>query len=94
MGLANGGSDIYFGTHVRKWGATGAGNVFFGLPKGGNFFLTPCVYPQNAQIFVEHSKWVNNTQRIRRSDPTSKLALGCWPIHLSPVTRGGGGGAP
>ena len=33
-------------------------------------------------------------KEFRPPDSTSKSALGCWPIHLSPVhSRGGGGGA-
>ena len=50
------------------------------------------MWEQNAQIFVENS----NVGEIHENffDPltTSKSALGCWPIHLSPFTRGGKGG--
>ena len=32
-------------------------------------------------------------KEFRPPDATSKSALGCWPIHLSPVHSRGGGGA-
>ena len=68
-----------------------------GAPKGGKIFSsTPRVCTQTAQIFVENSNVGEKHKKFRPPDPTSKLALGCWPIHLSLVTchsRGRGGGA-
>ena len=97
MGMASGESDIYFGTDVGKWGAEGAGNFFFWPAKGVKIFSTPCVYPQNAQIFVENSNMGEKDEKFRPPDPTFKSAIGCWPIHVSLVTRhsvgGGGSGA-
>ena len=89
--MASGGSDIYLGTDV---GHQRRRQIVFGLPKGKNFFSTPCVDTRNARIFVENSTTGGKTQKkIRPPDPTSKSALGCWLIHLLPVTGGGGGAA-
>ena len=57
--------------------------------------FTPCAFTQNAQIVVENSDIGEKREKnFRPPDPTSKSALGCRPIHLSPVTchsKGGGG---
>ena len=92
MGMASGEGDIHFGTDVGKWGAKGA--VIFLPAKGGKlYFTTPCVCTRTARIFVEKSNMGgNHGKNFRPPDPTSKSAPGCWPIHLSPVTQGGGGG--
>jgi hypothetical protein len=54
MGMASGESDIYFGTDVGKWSAEGAANFVLAFRRG-IFVFTPCVYTQNAQIFMENS---------------------------------------
>ena len=74
---------------------------FWGLSKGGKFFSTPCVYSEILRFLWRLEICVKNTKIISTPDLSSKLALGCWPIHLSSVTyhlsRGGGvehGGLP
>ena len=83
------------GTDVGKWGAKGVGNFFFGPAEGGNRFLTPCVYTQNVQIFVENSntrgKHEKNFDPLTRP-PSRPLAAGPAICPLSLVNRGGGGG--
>ena len=72
----------------RRW------KLFFWPAKGVKIFSTPCVYPQNAQIFVKNSNMGEKDEKFRPPDPTFKSAIGCWPIHVSLVTRhsvGGGG---
>ena len=96
MGMATGESDRYLGTDTGKWGAEGAGNLVFGLPKGECFFSILFVHTQNAPTFVENSSMGDKHEtniRPLTPDLTSKPALGCWPIHLSPVTREWGGGS-
>ena len=74
MGMASGENGIYFGTDVA-------------CRRGNNFFSTACVFTQNAQLFVVSSNiGENHENKFRPPDATSKLALGCWPIHLSTVT--------
>ena len=89
MAMANGESDIYLGTDVGKWGAKGAGN-FLWPAEGGIFFLPHVSIPKMLGFSWRIQMWVITTKKFRPPDPTSKSACGCWPIHLSPVTRGGG----
>ena len=94
MGMARGESDIYFGTDVGNWGAKGNRNFFRPAERGKMFFPPPCVYTQNAQIFVETSnmgaKHKRNFHPLTQP-PSPALADGPSMCHLSPVSRGGGG---
>ena len=92
MAIASGKSDIHSGTDVGKWGVKG--KIFLGLPKG-EFFSTPCVYAQSAQTFVENSNVGEQHEKTfdpLTPPPSRPLAAGPSICHLSPVTRGGGGG--
>ena len=87
---------------AQMWGNGKMQKCENGAPKVPGIFLAcrrenffpPCVYTQSAQIFVENSNMGEKYEKIiRPPDPISRLALGCWPFHLSPVTchsRGGG----
>ena len=60
----------------------------------GKLFLYPCVYTQNAQIFMENS---NMDEKQKKFDPLTRppsqpLAAGPSICYLSLVTRGWGGG--
>ena len=84
MGMASGEGGIYFATDVGKWGAKGAGFFFSGLPTGENLF-TPCVYTQDAGIFVEspnvREKHDKNFDLLTRP-PSRPLAAGPSLCHL------------
>ena len=80
---------------AQMWenGAPNAPETFVWPAEGGNFF-TPCIYTQNAQIFVEvsnvgekHEKKFNPLIR----PPSQPLTAGPFICHLS--LEGGGGGA-
>ena len=94
MGMASGESDIYFGTDVENWGAEWAG--IFWPAEGKNCFL-PHASILKMLRYSENRNMGGKPKKFRSRDPTSKSALGCWPIHLSPATcqlREGGRGSP
>ena len=53
MEMASGESGIYFFTDVGNWGAKGAGNFVFGLPKGQIFFYPMCLYSKCSDFCGE-----------------------------------------
>ena len=83
MGMASGERNIYFGTDV-------------GLPKGDEKTVLHVSSLRLLRLLwrIQISNKGEKHEKDFDSLTTSKLALGCWPIHLSPVTRhlGGGGG--
>ena len=92
MGMVSGEGDVYFGRDVGK----SALETFFWPAEGGQKFFLPHVSILKMLKFLWRNQiWVKNTKKVSTPDPTSPSALGCWPIHLSPVAchSGGAGGA-
>ena len=65
------------------------------MPIGNRIFLPHVSICTMLRVLWRFQIWMKNTKKIQPPESTSKLALGCWPIHLSPVTcqsKGGGRG--
>ena len=63
MGMATEESDIDCGTDVGKWGAKGAGNFCFGLPKGDFSFPPHVSILQMLRFLWRSQMWVKNVKK-------------------------------
>ena len=89
MGMASGervGSVTCILAQMWENGAPKAPENFFGLPKGEIFFLPMCLYSKCSDFCGEVKHGRKTRKKFRPPDPTSKSALGSWPIPLLLVT--------